>query len=153
DQSHYLAHRNLVAFGGAYGRQNAGSGGLDLDDRLVSLDLHQRLPGGDRFTLAPEPADEDALFLAHVQRGHDDVGGHCGSLTRGPGRRGISPRPTTRRMSNAPPRRARQHLDAVWRSRAHHAFAPSTPSTRDLTSGLGGGSRSRVRGSGPVAVK
>ena len=70
--------------------QRAGRRRLDLDRRLVGLDLHQRLALGDLLTLPLQPADELAGLLGHAESRHDDVS-----------RDRLSPS----RLRGAPPRR------------------------------------------------
>ena len=49
---------------------------LDLDDRLVGLDLEQHLALLDLLAFLLLPRDELARFLRHLERRHHDADGH-----------------------------------------------------------------------------
>ena len=63
-------------------QQFAGAFGLDGNDRLVGLDLDERLAVGDRVAFGHEPFQDRAFLHRIRQPGHDYFAGHNASQRR-----------------------------------------------------------------------
>ena len=82
DERDRLADGDDVARLRGHLAQDAGSRRLDLDGRLVGLDLEERVALPDRIAGRPEPLQDLAGVLRQLEGRHDDAGRHQAPLQR-----------------------------------------------------------------------